>query len=148
MHCFVCCSGHPSPLRLRLRLPHRLEQQDPNFHAWLLLIVLFIYANKDPNSVQVKRRIVPTILRLRGFTQHDIYNPCFWIHCSFCPIVLLGTLHIAAAAASALLGPARTETGTLQCRHLGPSNGGLRCVDRISAALRKLLWTVSPNNQS
>jgi len=146
MHCCVCCSGHPSPLQLRL--PHRLEQQDPNFHAWLLLIVLFIYANKDPNSVQVKRRIVPTILRLRGFTQHDIYNPCFWIHCSFCPIVLLGTLHIAAAAASALLGPARTETGTLQCRHLGLSNGGLRCVDRISAALRKLLWTVSPNNQS
>lgn len=99
MHCCVCCSGHPSPLQPRL--PH-------------LLIVLFIYANKDPNSVQAKRRMVPTILRLRGFTQHDIYNPCFWIHCSFCPIVLLGTLHIAAAAASAWAGTNRNGNPAVQ----------------------------------
>jgi len=30
----------------------------------------------------LSRKIVPTILRLRGITQHDIYNPCIWINCT------------------------------------------------------------------
>jgi hypothetical protein len=51
----VCCSGHPSAAAAA-RLPHRWSSRTQNFHAWLLLLVLFIYANKDPNSVQVKRK--------------------------------------------------------------------------------------------
>jgi hypothetical protein len=58
---FIRCAGLPCASHLAedddlARLPHRWSSRTQNFHAWLLLLVLFIYANKDPNSVQVKRK--------------------------------------------------------------------------------------------
>jgi hypothetical protein len=109
---FIRCAGLPCASHLAedddlARLPHRWSSRTQNFHAWLLLLVLFIYANKDSNSVQVKRKNGSNDFTAE-VSHSTIYvcNPCFLIHCSFYyPIVCSNRLpdEICNAAKSVLV---------------------------------------------